>query len=409
MTATEAARIESTTAGDRMRSARATRRDRRVQLAAHPLALPALRLVPGPARRIPGLGVVVSDLRLVREALVRSDEFRKNGPGTSSDLWTPILGESVLLNMSGAPHAELRAKLQPLFAPGFVAALAERSLAPQLDDLRARLGAGERVDVVRAAHRCSSSVIAQLVGLPAERIHDDALYREINEISSGITLRSLRLTGARLARAREIVASLTAHAADAYRRGDVGTIPGRMRDLGLDEREALGAVGAFALTGTETLTAYIPRLVALLVDSGWMRRVADDRSLLEPAINEGLRVASPVLASFRHVRVDARLGPMRVRAGERLILLNFRGLQAAGPFDPARNRAADLKRLWFGAGAHFCLGAPLAMAQMRLVLGALLDATDTAGPLRIHSRRAARGVLIPAYRALEVAALGAAP
>ena len=41
----------------------------------------------------------------------------------------------------------------------------------------------------------------------------------------------------------------------------------------------------------------------------------------------------------------------------------------------------------------------LAMAQIRLVLDALLDAS----PLRVVERRAARGVLIPSYARLVVA------
>ena len=67
-------------------------------------------------------------------------------------------------------------------------------------------------------------------------------------------------------------------------------------------------------------------------------------------------------------------------------------------FDPATNPAAQLKQLWFGAGAHYCLGAPLAMAQIRLTLGALLENPT----LRVASRRPSRGVLIPSYARLEL-------
>jgi cytochrome P450 len=90
------------------------------------------------------------------------------------------------------------------------------------------------------------------------------------------------------------------------------------------------------------------------------------------------------------------IGPVAVRAGDRVILATFAANRALGPFDPAVNSAATLRQLWFGAGPHFCLGAPLAMAQIRLVLDALLVAAPE-GDLRIDSRRAARGVLIPSY------------
>ena len=174
-----------------------------------------------------------------------------------------------------------------------------------------------------------------------------------------------------------------------------------MRALGLGEDEAMGAVGAFVLTGTETLVSYVPRLVALLIDSGWMPRLATDPALIEPAIAEGLRVTTPSPVMLRSVVADATVGSVPVRVGDRVILATFLANRAGGGFDPEVNPAASLKQLWFGAGTHFCLGAPLAMAQVRVTLGALL----AAGPLEIVARRAARGVLIPSYARLELSRL----
>jgi cytochrome P450 len=173
-----------------------------------------------------------------------------------------------------------------------------------------------------------------------------------------------------------------------------------MRSLGLTEQEAMGAVGAFVLTGTETLVSYIPRLVALLVDSGWFPAIAADRALVEPAIAEGLRVTTPSPVMLRSVVSDATIGDVAVHTGDRVILATFAANRALGAFDPSANVAATLKQLWFGAGTHFCLGAPLAMAQIRITIDALLDA----GPLTIEKRSAARGVLIPSYRELVVRA-----
>ena len=101
---------------------------------------------------------------------------------------------------------------------------------------------------------------------------------------------------------------------------------------------------------------------------------------------------------LRSVIAAATIGTVAVRPGDRVILATFAANRALGAFDPSLNAAAVLKQLWFGAGTHFCLGAPLAMAQIRGTLGALL----AAGPLEIVSRAPARGVLIPGYRSLVI-------
>ena len=340
--------------------------------------------------------MLVRDAATLRAVLMDTEHFSKTGPGAPSDLWTPVLGPAVLLNMEGADHLALRRKLGPLFSPAYVDPLVAASLPSE--QLTQRLRAGERVDLVAEAKRNASIMISQLVGLPVEHV-DDALFDRVSSITRFVRLSRPRLTDAQASAAREILAELTAHARTAWREGDESTVPGRMRALGLGEEEAMGAVGAFVLTGTETLVSYIPRLIALLIDSGWMPRLATDHDLIEPAIAEGLRVTTPSPVMLRSVVSDARIGSVSVKTGERIILATFLANGALGGFDPVANPAASLKQLWFGAGSHFCLGAPLALAQTRATLGALL----AAGPLHIASRRAARGVLIPSYASLVVA------
>jgi cytochrome P450 len=376
---------------------RAARWVERVMRGAHPLAYPLLRAVRAPATRVPGLGVLVTDATLLRETLMNTASFTKTGPGAPADLWTPVLGPSVLLNMEGEEHLALRRKLGPLFAPAYVDALAEAQLAGVAASLRERLARGERVDVVAEVRRYASIMISQLVGLETGTV-DDELFRRVASITSFVRLSRPRLTAPQVARARAILAELTASAERAYRAGDESTVPGRMRALGLTEHEAMGAVGAFVLTGTETLVSYIPRLVAVLIDSGWFSLVRADRALVEPAVAEGLRVTTPSPVMLRSVVAEDAIGPVAVHSGDRVILATFAANRALGPFDPSTNVAATLRQLWFGAGSHFCLGAPLAMAQIRLTLDALLDA----GELRVDARRVARGVLIPSYASLEV-------
>ncbi|MCU1431401.1 MAG: Cytochrome family protein [Actinotalea sp.] len=385
----------------------ATAWEDRVQRAAHPLVYPALRRIAarGPVVRVPGLGVVVSDAALARRVLLDTEHFTKTGPGSPADLWTPVLGPAVLLNMEGEDHARLRSRLAGLFAPRAVEELTGVMLDAPLARLRSELAQGRPVDLVAAVSRMAGAVICRMTGLPATAADHAHAFRQAQEIVGMVRLHRRSLTPRQVRRARQVLATMAAPARAAYRAGDTTTVPGRMRGLGLGEQEAVGAVGAFVLTGTETIVSFLPRLVALLVDSGWTERLAaghDDEALRDRVVDEALRVTSPTPAMLRSVAAPAEVGGVPVHAGDRVVVATLLCCRAAGPFDPDVEQDPHVRRLWFGAGPHFCLGMPLAMAQVRAVLAAVLAATGGSGTLEVVDRQVARGVLIPAYRSLTV-------
>ncbi len=129
----------------------AQRWEERVLTAAHPVVYRALKAARRPVQRIPGLGVLVRDAGLLRETLINTASFSKTGPGAPSDLWTPVLGPAVLLNMEGEAHGALRRQLAPLFSPKYVDALVADGVGPAAATITARLLAGERVDMVSEA------------------------------------------------------------------------------------------------------------------------------------------------------------------------------------------------------------------------------------------------------------------
>ncbi|QKW34569.1 cytochrome P450 [Actinomadura sp. NAK00032] len=375
--------------------------EERLYLAAHPLAYPLLRGVArrGAVVRVPGVGVVVNDAAAAREVLMDGETFRKDGPGSPGDLWTPVLGPSVLLNMEGEAHRALRRRLTELFVPSYTGALCARVLDEPLERLAGRLGRGATVDLVDTSRVLAGTVIGEVIGLEGG---SEAVYRDLFEqgerIVSMVSLRTRRLSPAQVRRARDVLDPLGDIAAKAYRAGDESTVMGRMRALGLSADEARGAAGAFFLTGTETVATLLPRLIALLADHGQLARVAADPALLDRAVEEAMRVTTPTPVMLRSVHRPAAVGGVAIRPGDRVLIATHNCCRALGPFDLDRPHPPELRRLWFGAGPHFCLGYPLAMAQIRLVARTLL----AAAPLRITRRAAARGVLIPTYRYLAV-------
>ena len=384
--------------------------EERLQRAAHPVVYPAVRSLArrGPAVRVPGLGVVVSEAALARSVLLDTEGFSKVGPGAPSDLWTPVLGPAVLLNMEGAEHAALRRALSGLFTPRAVRALtapdAEAALGRLADDLLA----GVEVDLVARAAELAGTVICRMTGLPPTDASVRAAFTAAQEVVGLVRLHRPRLTTAQVRRARGVLARLSAPAREAYRAGDPATVPGRMRELGLDESEALGAVGAFVLTGTETVQSFVPRLVALTADAGWLDRLlrtsAGD-AVRTRVVEEALRTTVPSPAMLRSVRAPRTLAGVAVRPGDRVVIATVSCCRAAGPFDPDRPADPAVRHLWFGAGPHFCLGMPLALAQVDAAVDALAPVAAAGARLEVRRRRAARGVLIPAYRSLVVGAV----
>jgi cytochrome P450 len=389
---------------------RARARERRLLIAAHPLiwllGTAAARI--GSVVSLPRIGHFVSDPALVRELLGDAARFGKTGDAALSHVLTEVIGPSALVNMDGEPHRRLRAKLQGLFTPHFMDELLAREMAPPLDDAAAVLSAGGSLDLARFAKLFTGRIACALLGiaLPPERAEDICLklYQSGQEFCAVLGLSSRRLGRSRIAFLRRRFEEFTADTRAAYEAGGETTVPGRLRALGLDFEESRGTAGLLFLAGTETTAAALPRIVSLLIETGQWDLLASRRDLLPAAIDEGLRLTTPVPLMTRHVVVDTTLGGKRLRAGERLLVCLLTALRApamgAAPrdFDISRTQTPAFAHLAFGHGPHFCLGAALGKRELHAALSTLLDA----GPLAITRRRAARRILLPAYEVLEV-------
>ena len=106
--------------------------------------------------------------------------------------------------------------------------------------------------------------------------------------------------------------------------------------------------------------------------------ISSNSLVLSPTGPKTRNMRLPPQSAVDRASRTAAIGDVAVRAGDRVILATFAANRALGPFDPERQPAASLKQLWFGAGSHFCLGAPLALAQVRATLDALKRMTTPA-------------------------------
>ena len=145
--------------------------------------------------------------------------------------------------------------------------------------------------------------------------------------------------------------------------------------LSVDELVAM--IEAILLAGTDTTRNQLGSLLAILANQPEQyERLRRDRSLVPAAIEESLRYIGAVRTTARVASKDVIVGDLLFPAGTTVLL----GLHAAGLSQPDDGFRFDIERsdrsphLAFGLGAHHCLGAALARAELQEALNSFLDA-----------------------------------
>ncbi|WP_460888588.1 cytochrome P450 [Promicromonospora xylanilytica] len=406
------------------------------------LAGTAARRWPGagsPVRKVPGIGWVTADPVVARAVLQDHRSFTILGEGGVGNLWAQILGDWVLDLFDGPGHHDLRTRTRELFTEAVSRDLVQTAWGERIAEADAVLGSGGTLDVAHLARVLVGRMVIDLLGIPRPAGHggawpDDEGALRIFETGERLatvalgTAGSTILTPDQVATAQTIVAELTAGIPDGWRDAPPDTLLGRCRELGLGLTETSGLASLLMVAGTETAASAMGRTTALLIDTGEQHRMLaamragtaagvpvpsaeaggprtarllnpGEADPVENVVREGLRVTSPASVIGRGVAADVEVGGARLRAGERIMLLVWSANAAAGPFRADRPYVRESRQLWFGAGRHLCLGAALARAEINTLLRTLWS---TGEPLRVVRRRAARGVLVPAWSELLV-------
>jgi cytochrome P450 len=204
---------------------------------------------------------------------------------------------------------------------------------------------------------------------------------------------------------RALAHRILAPAEAAWRRSDANTVPGRLREAGLPLSATRSVLGMIVVASVETTASAVPRLLALLSDLELWDAVSSSPLPLERWVDEGLRYLAPLPAVTRSVRIHRSLRGRRLKAGKpvlvvlRSALRDPRVIDRPEDFDPGRPIPSILRNLWFGAGAHYCVGGPVTTTQLCDIVGAL---AREVGPLEVLDRSPAIRTLLPHYASLRL-------
>jgi len=145
------------------------------------------------------------------------------------------------------------------------------------------------------------------------------------------------------------------------------------RDLANDELVMLMVL--LLVAGNETTRNGISGGMSLLIENpGERQKLIDDPSLIAGAVEEMVRVVSPVRTFARTATQDAELRGAKIRKGDTVLMVYSSANRDSDEFeDPDTFRIdRDPRHLGFGIGNHFCLGANLARMEMRVAFEELL-------------------------------------
>jgi len=141
--------------------------------------------------------------------------------------------------------------------------------------------------------------------------------------------------------------------------------------------EVVRVVGALVSTGTEATALAATRAIhTLLLHPAQLALLRRDPALLPNAVEELLRWDSGLSEMARYALDEIELRGKTIAKGQVVVLSLLGAHRDPRVFtEPER---LDLRRppkdlLEFGHGAHYCIGAPLARTQLRLMLAAAVE------------------------------------
>ena len=310
--------------------------------------------------------------------------FKDKSPEFEWDTFNWLHSDSIL-DSEPPKHTRLRSLVAKAFNRNKIEGMrpaVERITAQLLDDIDAKVKSGENFDLIADyAEPLPVKIIADLLGFPESEEHllrpwSQAIVKmyEVNP-SEQYQIEAKQAAG----EFAEYVRNLAEHRK---------TNPGQdlITDLAmveengekLNSHELVATCVLLLNAGHEaSVNAFGNGMVAVLQrpDQAALLR-SNPRAVTETALEEFMRFDAPLHLFERTATVDTEVGGVEIAKGQKISALigaaNRDGEVFINPDEMDLTRDPN-PHIGFGAGIHFCLGAPLARLEMGVSLPALWE------------------------------------
>ena len=337
-------------------------------------------------------------------------------PRTPEDEWFDFnwLHADSILDSEPPKHSRLKSLISKAFNPTTIRALQpdiERLATGLLDEAESRLGDTGEFDLIGdLAEPLPVKVIAFMLGFPES---DEHLLRpwsqaivKMYEVSPTEQHKADALTAAH--EFAEYVHSLMLER-KANPGSDLISVLTAVEDDGrtLSTHELIATCVLLLNAGHEaSVNGFGNGAVAALQRPDALQQLRDDpRGVAPTAVEEFLRFDAPLQLFERTATADTEIGGVRIATGQKIAALLGSANRDESVFDDATSMNLGRPRnphIGFGAGIHFCIGAPLARLEMNVLLPAVFERFPHLDLTRTPERRP--GFVLRGYQSVPVTA-----
>lgn len=338
--------------------------------------------IKGPANEVAWLVTRYDDVsQVLKHASLSKDRIGSMTPEQRAKLpWfvKPFLRISQnMLSKDPPDHTRLRSLVHKAFTPRLIERLRSRvqSLSDELLDAAVRKGSMDLV--AQYAFLLPVTIIAEMLGVPSGD------YRKFQHWSNRL-ISNTSMTDVLLSVPSVVMFTRYLRKLIAQRRASLGDdllsalIQTEEAGDKLSPDELVSMAFLLLVAGHETTVNLIAGgTLALLQNPEQLERLRKNPGLIEPAVEELLRYASPVeISTERFAREDVSVGGVTIPRGDLVFAVlasaNRDERQFKDPDTLDLGREPN-KHVSLGMGIHYCLGAPLARLEGQIAIQTLVN------------------------------------